>query len=336
MIDTTIEIFSSNTQSVNVYDSDTGTYVTTPTKTLAYRERNTSTSLVLHGDSAFNYGQDLLTNLVHLTENFSNVSSPSSPILGQKYYNPTTKSLSIYDGDWSEIAITENNDILDIVYETSVTSNHSSHILQDFLSTLIPSSGNSVPATVTLSGLEPTLNNEAVTKKYADSVLLAPAPYLPRTGYIEMQGKLLVADTLRSGDDDTVVNVKYVNELGTVDTENNNEYPEQFRVTTYCDIDRKTDSGVDVTTPWYTVVWFHGTIIDTASDATIELPVSFITASSASTNYVFSAIAVCTSVDTNVKLNVSFVNGSNIKVKRDGTTGAVKFCGNIYGYRART
>jgi hypothetical protein len=319
MIDTTIEIYSSNSQAVNVYDSTTGKTIFTPSLTIGYRERNTSTSLVLHGDSAFNYGQDLLTNVLHLTENFCNTTPPVAPVTGQKFYNSNTKTLSIYDGDWKPIIITENTDPLDIVYISDFTSKHSDFTLSNFLDPLIPMSGNSEPVAITLSGIAPVDDNEAVTKAYADSVLVVPSPYLPRTGYVEMQGPLLVADTARSDDADTVVNIKYVNELGIVDTVSDNRFPGTVRVT-----------------PWYATAWFHGKIIDTASDAEIILPISFIVATSSSTNYGFSAVAVCTSVESNVKLNVTFVDGSRIRIKRDGTTGEVKFSGNIYGFVART
>ena len=337
MIETTMEIFSSNTQTVSVYDSTTGKTVTTPTVTLNYRDRNTtSTSLILHGDGAFNYGQDLLTNLVRLTENFCYTEPPANPIIGQKYYNSITKTLHVFDdGFWNEIIITENKDPLDIVYESNITSNHGTYTLPSFLETLIPSSGNVTPVPVTLSGTEITLNNEAVSKKYVDSVLLAPTPYIPRTGYVEMQGPLTLADTLRSGDDDTLVNIKYVNELGTIDTVNDNTTVTTYRLTTYRDVDRVDDNGAAITSPWFTTAWIHGTIADSASDVTIELPITFVTATPSTANYTYSAIAVCTSMGSNVKLNVSFVDGSHIKVKRAGTTGELIFCGNVYGFRAR-
>lgn len=336
MIDTTIKIYSSNSQTVNVYDSDTGKTVTQATLTLGYRERNTSTSLVLHGDSAINYGQDILTNLVQLTENFCYNSEPALPVIGQKFYNSDTKTLSIYDGTWNELTVKENTDTLDIVYESEITSNHSIYTLTSELSQLIPLSGNDTPVTVTLSGTDPVADNEAVTKRYVDSILTAPVPYLPRIGFVEMQGPLMVADTLRDGDDDTVINVKYVNDLGTVDTVHHNSTPSQLRVTTYCDKDRKNDDGTADTTPWYTTAWVHGTIADGVNDLIVELPISFIAASTVTTNYKCSATILCTSVDSHVKLSTAFIDGSHIQIKRDGTTGDVKFCCDIYGYRART
>lgn len=51
------------------------------TYTINPKEINTETSLRLHGANASNYGEDILTNLIRLTDHFSSINEPSNPIL---------------------------------------------------------------------------------------------------------------------------------------------------------------------------------------------------------------------------------------------------------------
>lgn len=61
----------------------------------------TSTSVALVGRGAVNYGQAFAENFVKLTENFANATAPSTPIIGQLWYDTTTRLLKVYSGsDW--------------------------------------------------------------------------------------------------------------------------------------------------------------------------------------------------------------------------------------------
>ena len=57
---------------------------------------NTSTSLTLIGQGVTSYGTDQNENLVYLLENFASPTAPSTPILGQLWYDSGTDTLSAY------------------------------------------------------------------------------------------------------------------------------------------------------------------------------------------------------------------------------------------------
>ena len=57
---------------------------------------NTSTSLTLIGQGVTSYGTDQNENLVYLLENFASPTAPSTPILGQLWYNSSTDEISAY------------------------------------------------------------------------------------------------------------------------------------------------------------------------------------------------------------------------------------------------
>ena len=61
---------------------------------------NTETSLLLPGKNLADYGSSLLTNFLHLMENFADVNPPSNPVEGQLWYDTTNgiDQLKIYDG----------------------------------------------------------------------------------------------------------------------------------------------------------------------------------------------------------------------------------------------
>lgn len=333
MIETTLTINSTNAKLPN-------------TITIAPRTRDTSTSLVLHGDGVFNFGQELLTNLVQLTENFCNGTAPASPIPGQKFYNSAEKQLYVYHGelnldgtavvgDWLPITITENTSTLDIVYESEKTSNHSDRTLAQYTSQLIPLTGNTTPVTLTLIDVDPVYDNQAVTKKYVDSVLNRPEPYIPIYGVATMTGPLILANTERSYNDNTLVNIKYVDELGTLTITDDIVNPSGYNVTTYKDESRKQDDGTDDISPWFTTVWFNETIPDGSNSKQITLPVTFSTAGNIDSSYNYSMAVTCNSVGSNVQLHVTVNTGSSITVLRQGTAGDLKISGNVYGFRDR-
>ena len=59
---------------------------------------NTQTDLGLIGKGYAGYGEKIAENFLHLLENFSNGSAPSSPIKGQLWYDSTDERLKVYNG----------------------------------------------------------------------------------------------------------------------------------------------------------------------------------------------------------------------------------------------
>jgi len=64
------------------------------------KEINTDTSLRLPGRGATNFGEAVLTNFLHLLENFADNNPPSNPVEGQLWYDNTSQNdtLKVYDG----------------------------------------------------------------------------------------------------------------------------------------------------------------------------------------------------------------------------------------------
>lgn len=57
-----------------------------------------STDLTFVGNSVPNYGEYINENFIKLLENFSNVTQPNHPIMGQLWYDESTAQLKVYDG----------------------------------------------------------------------------------------------------------------------------------------------------------------------------------------------------------------------------------------------
>jgi hypothetical protein len=77
--------------------SDGSVLVTIPDQS----KESLSTSLVLVGRGAVNYGTDFAENFVHLMENFANVVAPNKPLTGQLWYDLTTAKLKLWTGtEW--------------------------------------------------------------------------------------------------------------------------------------------------------------------------------------------------------------------------------------------
>lgn len=65
-----------------------------------------NSSLTLIGKNVINYGQYQNTNMVHMLENFANISAPVNPIAGQLWFDKTAGNLrlSVYNGStWKSV-----------------------------------------------------------------------------------------------------------------------------------------------------------------------------------------------------------------------------------------
>lgn len=57
-----------------------------------------STDLILNGKGSMSYGENLLTNMIHIMEHFSSTIAPTNPIVGQFWYDLTTSKVKIWTG----------------------------------------------------------------------------------------------------------------------------------------------------------------------------------------------------------------------------------------------
>ncbi len=70
---------------------------------------DTTTNLNLIGRGVANYGQYIAEDLVYLLENASNVTPPPAPLKGQLWFNTSTGTLEIYNGEtWLDIVTTNS------------------------------------------------------------------------------------------------------------------------------------------------------------------------------------------------------------------------------------
>lgn len=305
---------------------------------IPYRSTNKETSLVLHGNDSTNYGQALLTNLIRLTDNFCNNVAPSNPILGQTYYNYSTKKLSVYKKNgWEEVNLVENTDFLDVVYLDKASKGvHSPHILTDILDDYIPLSGNDVPVSVMTIKTAFDIPNEAVTKAYVDEIFRdkSTVKYLPLAAdSATMTGALRLKTPYRKDDSRKAATVGYVNELGKLSVTNtpviDNEY--NFIVTTYDVTGRLDDYRQPDNSDSFTTVYFSALL--TNNTVTMTLPVTFSTSKNMKSGY--DMTVVCKSVDVNVPVFATINNGSSVTIKRK-TGSNVKVDGMIYGFTQPT
>jgi hypothetical protein len=305
---------------------------------IPYRSTNKESSLVLHGNDSTNYGQALLTNLIRLTDNFGDYKAPTTPILGQTYYNYSTKKLSVYKKDgWAEINLVSNTDYLDVVYldETS-KGPHGSNILPDILDDYVPLSGNDVPLSVSTIKTSFDIANEAVTKAYVDEVFRdkSTVKYLPLAAEsATMTGALRIKTPYRKDDSRRAVTVGYVNELGVLSVSNTPvvqaEY--NFVVTTYDVTGRLDNYRQPDTSDSFTSIYFSALL--TNNSVTMTLPVTFTTSKNMKSG--FDMTVVCKSVDVNVPVYARVDNGSSVTIRR--TSGSsVKVDGMIFGFTQPT
>ena len=69
----------------------------------------TATDLTFVGKNYAGYGEVLNQNIVKLLENFANASQPSTPMVGQLWYDSVNKKLTVYDG--SRFRLIQNFDL---------------------------------------------------------------------------------------------------------------------------------------------------------------------------------------------------------------------------------
>lgn len=305
---------------------------------IPYRSTNKESALVLHGNDSTNYGQGLLTNLIRLTDNFCDSKAPPNPILGQTYYNYSTKKLSVYKKDgWVEINLLPNTDYLDVVYldETS-KGPHGSNILPDILDDYVPLSGNDIPLSVSTIKTSFDIANEAVTKAYVDEVFRdkSTVKYLPLAAEsATMTGALRIKTPYRKDDSRRAATVGYVNELGVLSVTNTPvvqaEY--NFVVTTYDVTGRLDNYRQPDTSDSFTSIYFSALL--TNNSVTMTLPVTFTTSKNMKSG--FDMTVVCKSVDVNVPVYARVDNGSTVTIRR--TSGSsVKVDGMIFGFTQPT
>lgn len=75
---------------------------------VADRQVNNITPIKLLGKNYSAYGEIMAENLVHMLENFSNPEAPSTPIVGQFWWDSNSRVVSVYDGvKWNPLGGTD-------------------------------------------------------------------------------------------------------------------------------------------------------------------------------------------------------------------------------------
>jgi hypothetical protein len=95
------------------YNISIGTGATQQTISIAPGTTNTSsTSLTLVGKNFPGYGQFLMQNFVQLLQNFNGTVAPNNPVIGQLWWDTSSKVLKVYRGSasWAGIANTSIKD----------------------------------------------------------------------------------------------------------------------------------------------------------------------------------------------------------------------------------
>ena len=115
---------------INKYN---GTTVTVADDTL-----NVETSLRLVGKDYIGYGEAIAQNSVSLLENFASETAPASPIEGQHWWKPSTKTLNVYHNS-SWLGIDAGTGVVSILDTNSVA--HSVYVTR----------ANGIPVTITSS-----------------------------------------------------------------------------------------------------------------------------------------------------------------------------------------
>ena len=98
----------------------------TPFATIADGTINTSSNMVLIGKNYPGYGAFLDENFIHLLENAANSTAPAAPLVGQLWFNTTTKIIQVWSGvAWKSLGgatasanAPSNNNTGDLWYDT--------------------------------------------------------------------------------------------------------------------------------------------------------------------------------------------------------------------------
>lgn len=98
----------------------------TPFATIADGTINTQSSMVLVGKNYPGYGAFLDENFIHLLENAANSTAPAAPLVGQLWFNTTTKIIQVWSGvAWKSLggatasaSTPSNNNTGDLWYDT--------------------------------------------------------------------------------------------------------------------------------------------------------------------------------------------------------------------------
>jgi hypothetical protein len=98
----------------------------TPFATIPDGTLNTQTNMVLIGKNYPGYGQFLDSNFIHLLENAANSTAPTAPLVGQLWFNTSTKVILVWNGlAWKSLggataqaSQPTNNNTGDLWYDT--------------------------------------------------------------------------------------------------------------------------------------------------------------------------------------------------------------------------
>lgn len=298
---------------------------------LPFKSTNKETSLVLHGPDSYNFGQDMLTSLVHLLENFANSEPPNNPIIGQTYYNTTTKKLNVRTSTgWSEVNLVPNTDPLNVVYlDNSHDSTYKGEVFADLLTPYVTFAGNLKPAVITTSYFSDN-PHQAVTKDYVDTTLVPENfNYVPIDGgSVTMTGPLKLKPTTSADTANTAVTVGYVNGLGTlsasVDVSDSN-----FIVTKYSVSGQTDEKGNQVLPAQYTVVNFNTVLLNNIATVKVSLPAGVVFTGDEGT-----MVVNCNTVGVSTKLHVQLQDGANFTVTRESSEGDFHVQGTVSGFTA--
>ena len=295
-----------------------------------YKSKNTETSLVLVGPDSCNYGEDLLSNLLHVMENFCDVSAPDKPLLGQTYYNSDTQKLNVFGkSGWKQIDNIPNPHNSDVVYVDINPSNISgSLVLSDEIKKYISIYGHNTPTKV-YSLYEAINPDEAVTIGYVNAKLATPDMYyVTRSGISTMEGPLKLQPIESTDVDGVAVDIGYVNNKGKVKVVSNqvlntsSENNGVVRVVIYDVFDKINDSGVLDENPRFAAIYFSDMFSSTQKTLTVTLPIML--------KYDSSFTCNCTMVNSTDKVIVKSKGNSSVVIEqRDAKENYVFGC--IYG-----
>lgn len=140
-----------------------------------------STSLTLIGKNVNAYGDDINTNFIHLLENFANVSEPTSPLVGQLWFNTLEQRMYFYNNSLQFKPV--GGPIVSANEPTGLVSGDlwidtNAKQLKFYDGTTLITAGPSYDSSLGKSGLltetvvDSTLNNRTVSNLYSNGTIL--------------------------------------------------------------------------------------------------------------------------------------------------------------------